>query len=203
MPASVDADPAPSRLRVPQQRIVEAALRLFGEYGISGTSLQMIADAVGVTKAAVYHQFKTKDEIIAASTEGPIRRLEAAVSAAEAEKVSGRALQVLLDQAVDLAIEYRTIVANLQGDPGMARFLSNYQPFQAVMNRFYRLITGPKPTARARVRAAMIGAALGHTAVHPLVADLDDRSLRTHMTQLAQDFLRLVPAKTLAPSSHS
>jgi AcrR family transcriptional regulator len=203
MPALVDADPAPSRLRVPQQRIVEAALRLFGEYGISGTSLQMIADAVGVTKAAVYHQFKTKDEIIAASTEEPIRRLEAAVSAAEAEKVPGRSLQVLLDQAIDLAIEHRTIVANLQGDPAMARFLSNYQPFQAVMNRFYRLITGPKPSARARVRAAIIGAALGHTAVHPLVTDLDDRSLRTHMTQLAQEFLELVPAKTLASSSHS
>jgi AcrR family transcriptional regulator len=30
---------------------------------VSGTSLQMIAGAMGVTKAAVYHQFKTKEEI--------------------------------------------------------------------------------------------------------------------------------------------
>jgi AcrR family transcriptional regulator len=30
---------------------------------VSGTSLQLIAGAMGVMKAAVYHQFKTKDEI--------------------------------------------------------------------------------------------------------------------------------------------
>ena len=40
-----------------QTRIIEAALVLFAEHGISGTSLQMIADAIGVTKAAVYHQY--------------------------------------------------------------------------------------------------------------------------------------------------
>ena len=50
----------------PQTRIIEAALVLFAEHGVSGTSLQMIADAIGVTKAAVYQQYNTKDEIILA-----------------------------------------------------------------------------------------------------------------------------------------
>ena len=52
-----------------QTRILVAALDLFADHGVSGTSLQMIADAIGVTKAAVYHQFKTKDEIIIAVAE--------------------------------------------------------------------------------------------------------------------------------------
>jgi AcrR family transcriptional regulator len=47
-----------------QQRVLEAALDLFAEHGVSGTSLQMIADRMGVTKAAVYHQFRTKEEIV-------------------------------------------------------------------------------------------------------------------------------------------
>src|SRR5579862_7894371 len=47
-----------------QVRVSEAALELFSQHGVGGTSLQMIADALGVTKAAVYHQFKTKDEIV-------------------------------------------------------------------------------------------------------------------------------------------
>lgn len=38
-------------------------LDLFADHGVSGTSLQLIAGAMGVMKAAVYHQFKTKDEI--------------------------------------------------------------------------------------------------------------------------------------------
>ena len=59
-----------------QTRILVAALDLFADHGVSGTSLQMIADAIGVTKAAVYHQFKTKDEIIISVTEMQLARLE-------------------------------------------------------------------------------------------------------------------------------
>ena len=52
-----------------QHRVLDAALSLIADNGVGGTSLQMIADAVGVTKAAVYHQFKTKDEIVLAVAE--------------------------------------------------------------------------------------------------------------------------------------
>ena len=43
-----------------------AALELFAEHGVGATSYGMIADRLGVTKGAVYHQFKTKDDIIIA-----------------------------------------------------------------------------------------------------------------------------------------
>ncbi len=69
-----------------QTRIITAALDLFAEHGVNGTSLQMIADAVGVTKAAIYHQFKTKDEIVIAAVEVELVKLEAALDAAEAEE---------------------------------------------------------------------------------------------------------------------
>ena len=44
-------------------RVLDAALALFAEHGVHGTSLQMIADRVGVTKAAVYYQFRSKEDI--------------------------------------------------------------------------------------------------------------------------------------------
>src|SRR5262245_4998852 len=69
-----------------QTRIIEAALALFAEHGISGTSLQMIADAIGVTKAAVYHQYNAKEEIILAVARMVLARLDAAVTLAEAER---------------------------------------------------------------------------------------------------------------------
>src|SRR5512145_946533 len=80
----------------PQTRIIEAALVLFAEHGISGTSLQMIADAIGVTKAAVYHQYNTKDEIILAVAQVVLAGLEAALTAAEAERSRTRAREVLI-----------------------------------------------------------------------------------------------------------
>jgi AcrR family transcriptional regulator len=187
--AAVDESTTRRTLSATQRRIVEAALHLFGEHGISGTSLQMIADAIGVTKAAVYHQFRTKDEIIMAAMDEPVGRLEAAVAAAGAEKSPDRAVEVLISQVVDLAVENRAIVRNLQGDPIMARFLSTYGPFQTVMGNMYRLLGATRPNTRATVRAAMVSAALASTTVHPLVADLDDESLRTHMISLASEFL--------------
>src|SRR5512145_2618500 len=81
-----------------QTRVVEAALALFAEHGISGTSLQMIADAIGVTKAAVYHQYNSKDEIVLAVAEVVMTRLEAAATRAEAERSRARAREVMVEQ---------------------------------------------------------------------------------------------------------
>jgi AcrR family transcriptional regulator len=46
-------------------RIQEIALRLFTEQGYEATSLREIAEELGVTKAALYYHFKTKDDIVA------------------------------------------------------------------------------------------------------------------------------------------
>src|SRR5262245_6193944 len=94
-------------LSAAQLRIVNAALELFAEHGVGGTSLQMIADTIGVTKAAVYHQFKTKEEIVVAAAEVELANVQAAVEAAEAEPDPQRARDVLVGRIVDLAVERR------------------------------------------------------------------------------------------------
>ncbi|HEX6872542.1 MAG TPA: helix-turn-helix domain-containing protein [Micromonosporaceae bacterium] len=45
-------------------RIQRVALELFTERGYEATSLREIAERLGVTKAALYYHFKSKDEII-------------------------------------------------------------------------------------------------------------------------------------------
>src|SRR5512139_2793962 len=97
-----------------QTRVIEAALALFAEHGISGTSLQMIADAIGVTKAAVYHQYNTKDEIVLAVAEVVLAGLEAALTSTEAERSLSRAREVLIARMVDLAVEQRHMAGILQ-----------------------------------------------------------------------------------------
>ena len=68
-----------------------AALELFADHGVGGTSLQMIADAVGVTKAAIYHQFNTKEAIVLGVIEVQLVPLEAALEEAESAGPSLRA----------------------------------------------------------------------------------------------------------------
>jgi len=175
-----------------QTRIIEAALDLFAEHGIGGTSLQMIADELGVTKAAVYHQYNTKDEIILAVAQVVLARLEAAVTAAEAERSRPRAREVLITAMIDLAVERRRMAGILQRDPVMLRFLENHEPFRHVMARVNRLLMGGGASnPRARLQAATLAAAIAGAVIHPLVLDLDDESLRSQLLKQARKLLSL------------
>ena len=173
-----------------QTRVVEAALELFAEHGIGGTSLQMIADAIGVTKAAVYHQYNTKDEIVLAVAQVVLAGLAAAVTAAEAERSHARAREVLVAGMIDLAVERRRMASVIQRDPVMLRFLDEHAPFRRVMARVNRVLMGGASDARARVLAAMLAAAIAGAVLHPLVIELDDDSLRS---QLLGHVRRLLP----------
>jgi AcrR family transcriptional regulator len=48
-----------------RERILSVANELFIEQGYEGTSLREIADRLGITKAALYYHFRSKDEILA------------------------------------------------------------------------------------------------------------------------------------------
>jgi AcrR family transcriptional regulator len=172
-----------------QTRIIEAALDLFTEHGIGGTSLQMIADALGVTKAAVYHQYNTKDEIILAVAQVVLARLEAAATAAETERSRPRAREVLITAMIELAVEQRRMAGILQRDPVMLRFLQSHEPFRRVMARVNRLLMGGASHPRARVQAATVAAVIAGAVVHPLVLDLDDESLRVELLKQVRKLL--------------
>jgi AcrR family transcriptional regulator len=44
--------------------VYETASKLFSTYGYASTSLQDIADAMGVTRPALYHHFRSKEDIL-------------------------------------------------------------------------------------------------------------------------------------------
>ena len=179
----------PGSYTPPQTRIIDAALALFAEHGISGTSLQMIADAIGVTKAAVYHQYNTKDEIVLTVAEVVLAGLVAALTRAEAERSRSRARAVLITGMIDLAVEQRRMASILQRDPVMLRFLDEHEPFRHVMQRVNRLLMGDTADPRARVLAATLAAAIAGAVIHPLVLDLDDESLRSHLVKQVRKLL--------------
>ncbi|BBZ12104.1 TetR/AcrR family transcriptional regulator [Mycobacterium branderi] len=171
-----------------QTRILDAALNLIAENGVGGTSLQMIADAIGVTKAAVYHQFKTKDEIVIALTERELGGLEEALEAAEAERSQPRAREMLLERVIDVAIERRGAASTLQFDPVIVRLLAQHQPFQELIQRLYSVLVGDAGDD-ARVTAAMLSGAIAVGVMHPLVADVDDDTLRSQLIRLTRRFM--------------
>ncbi len=45
-------------------RILRAALELFAEHGYGATSMRQIAEQLGITKAALYYHFDSKEDIV-------------------------------------------------------------------------------------------------------------------------------------------
>jgi AcrR family transcriptional regulator len=142
-----------------------------------------------VTKAAVYHQFPTKDEIVIAVAEAELANVEAAIEAAEAERDPADARDVLIARMVDLAVQRRRLESTLLSDPVIVRFFETHEPFHDVMRRLYRILVGDDAGPDGRLQAAMLTAAIGGAVMHPLVADLDDETLRAQLLQLARRFL--------------
>ncbi len=60
-----------------RERIQSVALELFAEQGYEKTSLREIAERLGVTKAALYYHFKSKEDIVRSFTEDYVHELDA------------------------------------------------------------------------------------------------------------------------------
>jgi AcrR family transcriptional regulator len=171
-----------------QRRVIAAALDLFGDHGVGGTSLQMIADHLGVTKAAVYHQFKTKEAIVVAVATTELVGLEAALEAAEAADSDQAAREALLHKLIGLAVQQRRAVATLQNDPVIVRFLTENQPFQGMWARLYAALLGDDLVldASTLVQVALLSAAIAGAVGHPFVRHLDDATLEAELLAIAR-----------------
>ena len=66
MASSERSDPTESDSRGGAERIIDAAIDLFGRGGVHGTSLRSIAQQAGVSQALVMHHFGSKDGLLRA-----------------------------------------------------------------------------------------------------------------------------------------
>lgn len=145
----------------------------------------MIADALGVTKAAVYHQFQSKQELVIAVTERELGLLEEHLSAAEmtAEGDATLTRTELLDQVIDLAVDNRGLVGTLQFDPVIVQLLAEHAPFTDYVARLFSALLGER-TEENLVSGAMLSGAIAVAVMHPTVAHLDSADLRSHIRKI-------------------
>lgn len=72
-----------------QRELLETAARLFNERGFHGTSLQMVAQELGVTKTAIYHYVPSKLDLLYQVHEISLETAEASLSRAISEGRDG------------------------------------------------------------------------------------------------------------------
>jgi AcrR family transcriptional regulator len=115
-----------------RQRILDVSAVLFVEQGYDGTSLREIAEALGVTKAALYYHFASKDQILRALLEpadelitGLLERLEAAGD----RRAWGEALEWVVSEVFTNRDLFRLIGRNRQAaGPIIDAFADDLRP---------------------------------------------------------------------------
>ncbi len=162
---------------VVRERVLQAALELFAEYGVSGTSLQMIADRVGVAKASVYYQFHTKEDIVLTLISPVFDDIARLVKIADAVGSDEARRDVAISGLVELAVRNRSLTTVFFGDPAIDPLVRSHDEFAAAIEGFDALVMGPAPDDAARVAMSVITAGIYGTAINPQLADMSDDDL--------------------------
>jgi AcrR family transcriptional regulator len=71
-------------------QIVQATLRLVAEHGLAGASMSRIAEAVGISNAALYRHFASREDILIAAHDALIQRVFAWLNSSQAPNVIDR-----------------------------------------------------------------------------------------------------------------
>ena len=73
-----------------RSQIITATLRLVAEHGLAGASMSRIAEAVGISNAALYRHFASREDILIAAHDVLIERVFAWLKSSQAPRVIDR-----------------------------------------------------------------------------------------------------------------
>jgi AcrR family transcriptional regulator len=121
-------DPLPRRRGRPGldlAAVVERSVELFNERGFDGTSMEDLAQHLGITKSAIYHHVASKDALLGLALDHALSGLEQA--AAEVRGLDGPAvdrLESLVRRSVEVLVDrlpYVTLLLRVHGNSTVER----------------------------------------------------------------------------------
>lgn len=173
-----------------RDRVLEAAMALFGEHGVNGTSLQMIADRLGVGKAAVYYQFHSKDDIVAAAAQPLYDDIARLVTIAEAVPSAAARRQVCISGLIEMCVRHRRLAAVLYSDPAVESLVQSREDLTETVARFNALLYDTNTDISGRVVVTLIVNAIYRTVIDPALTDVSDTDMHRVLLESAQQLLR-------------
>ncbi|MCV7175488.1 TetR/AcrR family transcriptional regulator [Mycolicibacterium sphagni] len=167
--AVATTSPAPDT----RQRLIDAAITLFIRHSFAGTSLQMIADELGFTKAAIYHHFRTREQLLTAVLEPIIDRLTAVVDDAERQRGVHARADRMLNGYARLAVESPMLISVLASDPSVHTVLKSNREWTQMISRQMTLLADVHPGPGGFIRAQFVFAGIAGSADPKRNADDD------------------------------
>jgi len=183
-----------------RERIQAVALELFAEQGYEATSLREIAERLGVTKAALYYHFKSKEDIVRSFTEDYVADLDALLAWGAAQPRAPETRAALLARYADIVglrlgvlrflEQNQAAVHHLMAEHGGA---DRMRLFRAQFEALRDLLAGPDAPLRERVRASVAVASVGMGCMLFHAEATDPAELRAIVLEIARDLATTAP----------
>jgi AcrR family transcriptional regulator len=149
-----------------RERIQEIALELFAEQGYEKTSLREIAERLGVTKAALYYHFKSKEDIVRSFIEDYRTELEQVIAWGASQPRTPETRAEILARYAGIVSEQLAVIRFMeQNQAAMHSLMSDSgarkKMFRDQFTSLCDLITPPGAALADRVRAATAVLSIG------------------------------------------
>lgn len=138
-------------------RIQAVALELFTEQGYDATSLREIAERLGVTKAALYYHFKSKEEIVESLTGDQIQRVESMIEWAQGQPATAETRREFLRRYAEgmLSSNHHKVMRFFERNQAAMKDRPSGKHFKDRMEAVIDILAEPGAPPPRRLRAAM------------------------------------------------
>jgi len=171
--------------------VQKVALELFAEQGYEKTSLREIAERLGVTKAALYYHFRSKEDIVHSFTDDYFDAIDAVIDWGKAQPPGDATRREIFDRYITIVLAgaevFRFIEQNRASMQSMDSVKERFGRFRSRLDTMVDLIAGPDGPLRDRVRAAAALFAASTTCMHFWGTETDVDDLRAIIFEIATD----------------
>jgi AcrR family transcriptional regulator len=140
-----------------REKIQEIALELFAEQGYEKTSLREIAERLGVTKAALYYHFPTKDDIVAGLFDDFLAQVDEIIDWARDKPVDDDLRRQIVRRYSDVitSATASALMQFIQGNQSAIRDLKHSDDLFARFRTLSRLLTDPTAALTTQLKSGM------------------------------------------------
>jgi AcrR family transcriptional regulator len=135
-----------------RRRILDSAADAFAAHGYSGASMRDIAEGLGITKAALYYHFASKEDLLDGLVQ-PV--MQTMADFADTAQTGGLTAEQVLSGFIDLTIESIPALFPLMVDPGARSAIKERYDLQDLTHRIEAALAGNGGTD-AQLRAQFV-----------------------------------------------
>ncbi|MDQ1696098.1 MAG: hypothetical protein QOJ03_1451 [Frankiaceae bacterium] len=137
-----------------RELILATAQRLFDEQGYAATSLRQIADAVGMTKAAVYYHYPAKEHLLLELARPMLDDMGDMIARLRSREGTVPDPIEALEAYLDLFVEHLSVVGLMARDPATQNHPDVGRRLRTLVEAIQLQIAGPEASAEHSIRTS-------------------------------------------------